>query len=119
MWITPPDHKKFVLVQNHIAQDYNKYGIKWLDDNNWVNQQGVTWQQVDQLCGEVMSRVPGKLKISFPEYADLRQMGFSHWDIVNLRTSPDFDQRLQQGVARVKDQIQDRLAKILTLKDSD
>ena len=31
LWVTPPDHKRFVRTLNNISNNYDKFGIRWVE----------------------------------------------------------------------------------------
>jgi radical SAM superfamily enzyme YgiQ (UPF0313 family) len=90
LWITPPDHKKFVLKTHRITDDNEKYGITWLDDNIWINKQGITFRRANELA-----TIANKNKFSvggFGYYIEFRQLGWSHEKIVKyVRNTDDRD----------------------------
>jgi hypothetical protein len=94
LWITPPDHKKFVLKTHSITDDNEKYNIKWLDHANWINQAGVTFERAKQL-----SDLGNSTRVSalggFGDYPEYRQLGWKHSEIVEFtNNNNDFMSKL-------------------------
>jgi Radical SAM superfamily len=75
LWITPPNHKHFVLKTSQISDDNNKYGISWIDDNIWINKQGVTLTRANETAAIGNS---GYSIGGFGHYIELRNLGWSH-----------------------------------------
>lgn len=85
MWITPPAHNHIALKQHPISLDNKKYGITWVGNNNWQNEEGVTFDRAKEIAAMITSK-ENRNPISFAEYGEFRQMGFSHYDIANIKT---------------------------------
>ena len=92
MWITPPAHYDIVedAEINRISRDVDKWEIKWLDKQNWINSAGITYNEVDKLCLDFVNQnkvggLSSRVSFSFVDYADLRTAGLSHQDILNSR----------------------------------
>lgn len=96
-----------------ISKDNDHYGIRWLSNDNWINQQGVTWNQVDQLVSEHMSKVPQGIKVNFTDYVDLRMAGLSHSDIVGLRDYSTPKETLINAVEHIRRRIRERLGSVI------
>jgi hypothetical protein len=86
LWITPPAHKEFVIVESPIAANNDKYGITWLPNNNWSNRAGMTYQRAAELSKMAQSD-SDRVSLSFSEYPELRKMGFSHSEIANFQSN--------------------------------
>lgn len=86
LWITPPDHKTFVLKTHQITDNNDKFGISWIDDHTWINKQGVTNSRANKLAAMGNSRysVGG-----FGYYVELRQFGWSHEKIIKYARDTD------------------------------
>lgn len=113
MWITPPAHKSFVLKINAIAEDNQKYGIQWLNDTNWINQQGMTFEKANALT-QIANSDPRRLSTTFSDYVEFRKMGLTHDQIVDFKST---------GMSVVRDRVLNNnkannqlLQKFLTLK---
>jgi hypothetical protein len=96
-----------------ISKDNDHYGIKWLSNNNWINQQGVTWEQVDRLVSDHMDNVPQGIKVNFTDYVDLRMAGLTHNDIVGLKDYSTPKQKLIDSVAYIRSRIRQRLTSVV------
>jgi hypothetical protein len=86
MWITPPEHNNIALKQHPISLDNQKYGITWIGDSNWKNREGITFTRAQELASMLTAK-ENRNPISFAEYGEFRQMGFSHCDIANIQTT--------------------------------
>ena len=123
LWITPPDHKTFVLEQNMnaITKDNDKYGIDWISANNWINKQGVTFAEVSKMCTDFYHNstrsCPHGIRISFTDYANLRTAGMTHDDIVELKGMTDSRGKINSFLENVREKIDRRLHLVLELKD--
>lgn len=119
LWVTPPDH--FTIVNpkaiNAISDNVDKFGIEWISPNNWQNDQGLTWNEVDQMVSRVRRKLPHGLKISFSDYGDLRMGGLSHQQIANIKTLPNSKDLVQQALQTIRTKIDHRLEKIFQLSD--
>jgi hypothetical protein len=123
LWITPPDHKTFVLEQsmNAIDADNDKYGIEWISTNNWINQQGVTFAEASKMCTDFYNNSTHScshgIRITFTDYANLRTAGMTHDDIVELKGIADSRGTLDPFLKNMREKIDRRLHLVLELKD--
>jgi hypothetical protein len=115
MWITPPSHKLIVNRVTAISNDNDRYGITWLDDQNWINSEGVTFKEVDQMVSDFTKNQPQGLKVSFGVYTDLRTAGITHDEIVDIRSVPL--QRIAQANNNIINKVNARIGSILQLHD--
>jgi hypothetical protein len=99
-----------------ITQNNHKYEIKWLTHDNWVNSQGVTWEQADQLVMDHMSKVPHGIKVNFTDYVDLRMSGLDHNDIVGLKSGATQRVKLITAVDTIRSRIRSRLESVVNTK---
>lgn len=111
LWVTPPTHKRFVKVLTKIATDNDKFGIKWLDETNWINSQGVTFARAAELSHAINSN-PNRNVISFPDYPELRKMGFTHQEIVDIRKDPKMP-HVRERINIIQSKITRKLDKFL------
>ena len=127
MWITPPAHYDIVedAEINRISRDVDKWEIKWLDKQNWINSAGITYNEVDKLCLDFVNQnkvggLSSRVSFSFVDYADLRTAGLSHQDILNSRyknTDAEFIV-LNNALKKVGQRVDARIKKILAIKDT-
>ena len=96
-----------------ITKDNDNYGITWPAKGNWLNSQGVTFAQVDQMCMDHMSKVPLGVKVGFTDYVDFRMAGMSHDEIVGIKNGTTSIRRLQDIALVVQQKIQRRLDRVL------
>jgi hypothetical protein len=116
LWITPPAHKSFVLQLHNISKDNNKYGIEWIEENNWINSQGITFKHADALAKDCNENAP-RVNVDFSDYPEFRRMGFSHQDIVKLRTQVNAHDLIYQRSFTLSDSIIAKIKTYLTLTD--
>ena len=111
LWITPPDHKRFVKALNNISNNNDKFGIQWISETNWINQQGVTFKRATELSN-LINNNPGRNVISFSDYPELRKMGFAHQDIVDIRNNPKMP-HVRERINIIQNKIINKLNKFL------
>lgn len=119
LWVQPPDNLKIVTKEamDNISQDNEKFGVEWLDPQNWINSQGVTFREVDRLCTETMRRMPLGMRISWSDYADLRTGGLTHQEIAGIRKSNNGEELLRRATQKIVTLIDWRIQKVLALSD--
>jgi hypothetical protein len=116
LWVTPPAHKSLVLNPSTISKDVDKFNIKWISDDNWVNNQGVTFQRAKELA-ELGTRGRKGIIGSFGDYPEYRQIGWSHADIVGFsRDSKQFLQAIQDTASIRTEKILDKIKTRLNIK---
>jgi hypothetical protein len=115
LWITPPSHRIFVLKTDKISKDNDQYGVTWESDLNWKNQQGVTFEQAQQLAN-LGNKNENRISVGFSEYPELRTMGLTHKDIAGIKTMSNIDVFLKNRHI-TKDKIYNKLNKFLNYKD--
>lgn len=97
-----------------ISQDNDRYGIKWLSKTNWINSQGITWEQADQMVTDHMNiHMPQGIKVNYTDYVDLRMAGLSHTDIVGLKTGTTEKAQLINAVETIRSKIRSRLESVV------
>lgn len=114
MWVTPPEHKIFVKTLNNISINNDKFGIRWETETNWINQVGMTFARATELSNMINAN-PKRNGINFPDYIELRKMGFSHTDIANTRSDPRI-LHMREKSPLIQKHITDRLEKLLETK---
>jgi radical SAM superfamily enzyme YgiQ (UPF0313 family) len=113
-WITPPDHKLFVNRLSPISKDYDKYGITW-NEQGWVNNVGVTWTDAQELAYRAMSAKPNGFSLGLGPYPDIRAMGFSHQQAINLNRDPNFESIMKERLIEQGNKIDQRLKNIFNI----
>jgi hypothetical protein len=111
LWVTPPDHKRFVKALNNISNNNDKFGIQWVDETNWINTQGITFARATELSNAINNN-PNRNVISFPDYPELRKMGFTHQDIVDIRRNPKMP-HVRERIGIIQNKITQKLEKFL------
>ena len=116
MWISPPDHFGILNKFHSISLDNEKYQITWTSKDDWINSEGITFKEVDQLAQWINSQKPLGMQTNQGHYPDLRTAGLSHEEIVRIKT----DQESMMGRVLesnlIKNQkVDDRMLKVLQL----
>jgi radical SAM superfamily enzyme YgiQ (UPF0313 family) len=114
LWITPPEHKKFVKIFNRISSDNDKFGITWESENNWINSQGITFNRATEITNEINKR-PGRCTVGVADYPELRKMGLTHEDIVKIRDNPEMPY-VRENINILQNRIVGKLNKFLLTK---
>lgn len=116
LWITPPAHREFVIHKSPMSSDNTKYNISWLEDNlTWVNSQGVTFTRAVELA-HLGNHTRDFFIGGFGEYPEIRQMGWTHDDIVQLKDKrKESTERLQQDTPKVMNRINTRVKQLVGL----
>jgi len=104
----PPDSK------NRIDSDFDKFGVKWLDRNNWINSVGVTNTMALEAVHRYKSPNPWSGRFNQYIYADVRSGGLTHEQIVNIHNGSVTEEIMDQQKVVIKHRINQRLNKILT-----
>jgi hypothetical protein len=117
MWITPPSHFSFVNSKNKISEDNEKYQITWISHNNWINSEGITFQEADQLAKLGNSKKPFGMTANHGSYPDFRSAGLSHEDIIKMKTDQEsMTARLNEcNIAKTR-KVNERIDKVLNLQ---
>jgi hypothetical protein len=117
LWITPPEHKTFILKHTPIVSDYDKYGITWTNNEGWKNQCGVTYKIADEIAKMCVTDA-NMFAVSFSNYPEFRAMGFSHHDFHALKKNPDsVIDKLKRGCQQLNDWNLARTHRFLNIKD--
>jgi hypothetical protein len=123
LWVTPPEH--FEIVTNDaltkLARDPEKWEIKWISPDNWVNSEGLTFKEVNEMCIKQRDRLSEDAKMirgvfGFSDYADLRSLGMTHQDIVDRRYNKTDVSKLKNANQLSQSLIKDRLDYWLNVK---
>lgn len=117
LWVTPPSHKLFVLKQNAMSTDYEKYKLTWTEQG-WQNNVGVTFNQVSELVANRMREYYTKTYPIDPnEYSDLRTVGFLHNELATNQFSENLINNVRFQEEKTKELINNRLALIMNITD--
>ena len=101
--------------KNRIDSDFDKFGIRWIDDHDWINSVGVTRDQTVELMSYSPPQHIIKKHFTFVDYTDLRMAGFSHEKIANIRNGSIQQPELDLGGNVFFRKVQNRLDKILKI----
>lgn len=99
--------------RNRIDSDFDKFGVKWLDRDNWVNSAGVTNAQALKAVHRFKPNNPWSGRFNQYIYADVRSGGLTHEQIVNIHAGSVTEEIMNQQKILIKDRIKQRLNKVL------
>lgn len=105
-------------VRTRIDNDFDKFGVKWTDDANWINSAGVTTAQSIDVVNRYKPSNPWAGRFNQFIYADARSSGLTHEQIVNIRTGGITEQIMSDSMHLTKNRIMQRLNKVLAITDS-
>ena len=117
LWITRPSHYEMVKKFNNISLHNNQYGVEWISDDNWVNTEGLTFEEVDQLSQMANSQKPSGVRAIQGQYPDFRTAGVTHDEYVRLKTEASLSYRILEANETKNKKIAARIQKVLDLKD--
>lgn len=119
LWVHPPENFKIITQEamDNISQDNDKFGVKWLSPQNWINGQKVTFQEVDKLVAETMNKMPFGMSISWSDYSDLRTGGLTHEQIANIHKFKNGHSLLEHATQKIISLIDWRINQVLSLSD--
>lgn len=117
MWITPPSHFAMIHKTNEISTENDKFAIQWLSDSNWINSEGVTFEQCNKLVGDYYRELVARPRVNWRSYPEIRSAGFSHDDVTNFENLCDLPSRLSVGRQIILDKLQSRINKIIKITD--
>ena len=113
LWVTPPEHKPFVIKQNAMSNDYEKYQLTWGPDG-WVNNVGVTFKQVAELVEQDdREQFDNYYPPDLIEYPELRTVGFIHSDLADKTKNHRIVDKVLSDTYPIPDLITERLNRIL------
>jgi radical SAM superfamily enzyme YgiQ (UPF0313 family) len=115
LWIQP-DQNKHIHPLDQISSNNTKYGINWIEKDNWINTEGVTLKEADALAVKAMSN-QHNFVVSFGSYADLRTAGFTHSDLVHRKTDLNFKNKLININDTINKKVIDRLNQVFDIRD--
>lgn len=117
LWVTPPEHKPFVIKQNAMSNDYEKYQLSWGPDG-WVNNVGVTFKQVAELVqNDDQYQSTNFYPPDLIEYPELRTAGYSHDYLSDKKQNANIVLNIANGQYPINELIDRRLAKIISKTD--
>lgn len=115
LWITPPEHKKFVIATSPMSKDYEKYGVTWTSDNVWVNTVGVNFPRAVQLS-DLGNQARDFFLGGFGEYPEYKGLGWTHQEIVQLKDKRiECTQKLNDDSHIATNRITQQIRKVLKL----
>jgi len=103
-------------ARTRIDNDFDKFGIKWLDRDNWINSAGVTKAQAIEVVSRFKPNNPWAGRFNQFMYADVRSCGITHKQIVNIHNGSITDEIMDQSKVATKQRIIQRLNKVLALR---
>jgi len=113
LWVTPPSHKKFVLKQNLMSDDYEKYQLQW-GSEGWINNQGVTFKKVSELVrDDIIRQYNEQFPVDFVEYPELRSYGYTHAQLSDKEFNKSIANNLLDHNSKINDLISKRLFNII------
>lgn len=118
MLMIPPQEGPIGMtgLKNKIDSDFEKFGITWLNDRDWINSVGVTRQQTVDAVKKFHPKNPWQGRFNYSVYADLRSNGFTHEQIANMKNGSISDADFQRSMEISRQKINKRLEKILQLQ---
>jgi len=126
-WITPPSNFSWATEDaiSKIARAPDDYGITWLDyeDNiSWVNSEGVTYEDAENISMQYNRSTQLKKFIDvvsqrtyYTDYADIRACGITHDEIVNARYTDNSQDEIVVKLNGIEEKVQQRLKKLLQI----
>ena len=102
--------------KNRIDSDFDKFGVKWLDRKNWINSVGVTNTMSIEAVHRYKPNNPWAGRFNQYLYADIRSVGITHEQIVNVRTGGITEEIMAESMVLTKHRINQRLNKLLTIR---
>lgn len=117
MYLNPPEfvNRNFNPDKNRLETDFEKFGVTWLDQNNWINSAGVSKQQAFAAVSGYKPQNPWSGKFSQTTYADVRSAGFTHEQIANIRNNTISESDMCSAAQSTKQKISSRLKKLLEI----
>ena len=115
-----PKNNKLVVdatrdkTKTRIDNDIAKFGIAWLDQENWINSVGVTRAQAIEVINRYKPKNPWAGKFTQFLYADVRSLGLTHEQISNIQTGGITEEIMKESMRLIKHRIIQRLNKVLT-----
>jgi sulfatase maturation enzyme AslB (radical SAM superfamily) len=117
LWVTPPEHKPFVLKQNTMSNDYEKYQLTWGPDG-WINNMGITFKMISELvAADDQQHFSNWYPPDLIEYPELRSIGYTHKDLANKTNNISIVEDLTSKAYPINTMIGDRLSHILKIRD--
>jgi hypothetical protein len=117
LWVTPPEHKQFVLKQNGMSEDYEKYQLSWGPDG-WKNNAGVTFKMASDLVSSDDKNYVSKFfPVDLIEYPELRRLGYAHTDLANKSFNTTIINNIKNQNYKINNLVEERLEKIIQTTD--
>ena len=116
MWISPPSHFDILNKLHSISLDNEKYGITWPTKDSWINSEGITFKEADEMAQWINAQKPLGMRINHGQYSDLRSAGLSHNEILKIKIDPESMMHRVEESNQIKNQkVDDRMLKVLQL----
>jgi hypothetical protein len=94
-----------------IGKDHKKYGYTFINNNDWINNTGVSLEQAKEFNQRANT---AKMNTYFTLYADMRALGMSHEEIMTANKNIDFKKYLYWENNSKQPASKDRLLKIIS-----
>jgi hypothetical protein len=118
--LEPPKNNKLVVdttrdkTKTRIENDIAKFGIAWVDQENWINSAGVTKAQAIEVVKRYKPKNPWAGRFNQFIYADVRSGGLTHEQISKIQTGGITEEIMKESMVLTKHRIMQRLNKVLT-----
>jgi radical SAM superfamily enzyme YgiQ (UPF0313 family) len=117
LWVTPPEHKPFILQQNAMSTDYEKYQLNWGPDG-WINNMGISFKMVSELVEqEDHDHLKSHFPVNLTEYPELRALGYQHDDLARKDFNTNIIKDIINQKYPINDLISERLENIIKKAD--
>lgn len=117
LWVTPPEHKHFVLKQNTMSENYEKYNLTW-GPEGWVNNMGVSFNAVcDLVIRDGTDYFNNYFPVDLIEYPELRFLGYTHDQLADRAFNKQIISDVVENKYDVNGLVAARLKRILSTRD--
>jgi radical SAM superfamily enzyme YgiQ (UPF0313 family) len=120
MMVIPPVHFD-ILNKNkisNISEQTEKYKITWITEKNWINSEGVTFEEANGLALYANQQKSMGLQVNQGHYPDLRSAGISHNEILKIKSDPgSMIERVREANCVKNTKVKNRMQKVLNFRD--
>jgi hypothetical protein len=112
LYLTAPSRSITGKNIDTISSIPEKFGITWLSNSSWTNQQGVSFNraaEIAKLCDT------GHINLSHFDYPEIRRLGISHNELMKIKHSSELDLLLAGKHTVVDTIIKEKVNNYLTL----
>lgn len=103
----PPNVDKISII----GKNHKKYGYTFINSTEWVNESGVSLEQAKEFNKKANT---AKMNTYFTLYADLRALGRTHQQIMDMCKNLDYDTYVKWELITKRPASVDRLFKIIS-----